>query len=161
VRWNDDKNRKVVGRHAETIRRSPESIRWLRNWGIDVEPEFRLAGPVLARARTLRRPNARDPRRIDDFILGLLVLALRESGEGIVVRREGIAQFLGVPDHAVSLSLERLNKLGVLAQEHNAPPAGSDRHAREGDDNSAWQGSTREVRWDRLRGLLETRGLAR
>jgi hypothetical protein len=161
-RWNTDKHRKLVGRSVVVTRRSAATRTWLRRWGVEGadDEEVRLSTGIYARHKRLRRSNPRHAEQLDDFILGLLVLACDVERQLPVVRREGIAMFLNVPEHAVSQSLERLNKLGLLGPEKNSPPPGSDRHRTEGADHSGWQGSTRLVRWERLQRYLAERGVS-
>lgn len=157
-RWNDSPRRKVVGRSTTTLSApQPATAAWLRRMGVAPEEgPARIAGDVRARVRDPRRPNPRRPESVDEFILGLLALCIRDEGADAFVRREGIARYLQVPEHVVSQSLERLNKRSFLGPERNAPPPGSHRSTARPGRDSAWQGSIREPRMDVLAAYFDS-----
>lgn len=160
ARWNDSPRHKEVGRHTTILLPpSPETVTWLQRMGVEPRDpaDNRVTSRVWARFRDPRRPNPRHPERIDDFILGLLATCILDEGaDAAFVRREGIAKYLDVPEHAVSQSLERLNKRGFLGPERNTPPLESNRSTTQGGRDAAWQGSMREPRMDVLAEFFDT-----
>ena len=111
---------------------------------------------VGARVPYLRRANPRRPEQVDEAIVELLRRAVvDERCESLMIRREGIAAWLKVPEHSVSQSLERLNKQGLVGPEQNHAPHDNNRGHGWGGSESGWCGSIRYARMERLRSLFE------
>lgn len=157
-RRENNKNTVVAGIAITLIKRSEKALEALRAIGHPDGhvPIKRVRKVIKARAPYLRRANPRHPEQIDEAIVELLHKAVFvENCKTLQVRREGIAAWLKVPEHSVSQSLERLNKRGLVGPERNLGPHDSMRDRGWGGTASAWGGSIRDVRMDRLLELFE------
>ena len=122
----------------------------------DAHRDGGLRAPKNRHPAGLRRANPKHPEAIDDFVVALLKRARREqpAAKELVVRREGIAAWLKVPEHFVDQALERLKQQGLLATAINQAAHDSPRAGIWGGPNSAWSGSVWRVHDEALDALL-------
>lgn len=156
-RWEDDKDVRTVGFRVREQRLSAQALAFLREMNSPQadRPVIRSRIALKDRVQWLRRSNPRDPASIDRAIEQLLIHAIViEQCEQVMVRREGIAAWLKVPEHFVSQSLERLNKQGLVGPEINRGPHDSRRDPW-GGTTSAWHGSIRYARKERVERLAD------
>lgn len=126
-------------------------------------PTMVVSRAVMARDCLLRRANPKHPEKIDRFILGVMAAALEHDASNasngraqpMFARREALAAHLEVPEHFVSQSFERLNKLGILGPERNAGAHDTTRGGMMGGPAAGWSGSIRDVNVGKLTSYLD------
>lgn len=156
-RRDQDKDTRTVGTRVLLIHRSEKTLAFLREIGNPEGkvPVKRMLETLKTRQPYLRRANPRRPEQVDEAIVELLRRAVVDGCESLMIRREGVAAWLKVPEHSVSQSLERLNKQGLVGPEENHAPHDNNRGHGWGGSESGWCGSIRYARMDRLRSLFD------